>query len=185
MSDTHQKRGGDARARNLSSETRSLIAKQAAQARWAKINDPNALPEAESDGILQIGDIGIDVYLLKDHRRLLSKKSLAQVLGLKSEGGNAFMRTMTRPKLRSGLTEKLALRLENPIFFKGLKGDLIDGYEAEDLIDICNALIAARRENRLNKWTPAMAAELTDRIWSWEEIVQAMDAGVPSKKRGH
>jgi hypothetical protein len=32
--------------------------------------------------------------------------------------------------------------------------------------------------------TPAMAAKLTDRLWSWEEIVQAMDADVPAKKRG-
>jgi hypothetical protein len=24
--------------------------------------------------------------------------------------------------------------------------------------------------------TPAMAAKLTERLWSWEEIVQAMDA---------
>jgi len=32
--------------------------------------------------------------------------------------------------------------------------------------------------------TPAMAAKLTDRLWSWEEIVLAMDADVPAKKRG-
>jgi hypothetical protein len=29
-----------------------------------------------------------------------------------------------------------------------------------------------------------MAAKLTERLWSWEEIVQAMDADVPAKKRG-
>jgi IS1 family transposase len=32
--------------------------------------------------------------------------------------------------------------------------------------------------------TPAMAVKLTTRLWSWEEIVQAMDADVPAKKRG-
>ncbi|MGH6715331.1 MAG: IS1 family transposase [Bradyrhizobium sp.] len=33
--------------------------------------------------------------------------------------------------------------------------------------------------------TPAMAAKLTDRLWSWEEVVLAMDADVPAaKKRG-
>lgn len=41
-----------------------------------------------------------------------------------------------------------------------------------------------RQHKSLNKWTPAMAAELTDRLWSWEEIVQAMDAEQPAKKRG-
>jgi IS1 family transposase len=32
--------------------------------------------------------------------------------------------------------------------------------------------------------TPAMEAKLTNRLWSWEEIVQAMDPDVPAKKRG-
>jgi IS1 family transposase len=32
--------------------------------------------------------------------------------------------------------------------------------------------------------TPAMAAGLTDRLWSWEEIVALMDADQPAKKRG-
>ena len=32
--------------------------------------------------------------------------------------------------------------------------------------------------------TPAMQAKLTEWLWSWEEIVQAMDADVPTKKRG-
>ena len=32
--------------------------------------------------------------------------------------------------------------------------------------------------------TPAMQANLTNRLWSWEEIVKAMDADVPAKKRG-
>ena len=32
--------------------------------------------------------------------------------------------------------------------------------------------------------TPAMAAELTDRLWSWGELVEMMDADQPAKKRG-
>ena len=32
--------------------------------------------------------------------------------------------------------------------------------------------------------TPAMQAKLTNRLWSWEEIVKAMDADAPAKKRG-
>jgi hypothetical protein len=32
--------------------------------------------------------------------------------------------------------------------------------------------------------TPAMQAKLTNRLWSWEEIVKAMDADLPAKKRG-
>jgi len=32
--------------------------------------------------------------------------------------------------------------------------------------------------------TPAMQAKLTDRLWSWEDILTAMDAAVPPKPRG-
>lgn len=30
----------------------------------------------------------------------------------------------------------------------------------------------------------AMAAKLTDRLWSWKELVEMMDADQPAKKRG-
>lgn len=32
--------------------------------------------------------------------------------------------------------------------------------------------------------TPAMAAGLTDRIWSWEDIIATMDSQSEPKKRG-
>ena len=32
--------------------------------------------------------------------------------------------------------------------------------------------------------TAAMAAELTDWLWSWEELVETMDTNQPAKKRG-
>lgn len=41
-----------------------------------------------------------------------------------------------------------------------------------------------RQHKSLKKWTPALAAGLTDRLWSWEEVVEMMDADQPAKKRG-
>lgn len=143
-------KGGRARAAKLTTEERSEIAKAAARARWERIKNPDILPQAESDGLLKIGDVNLDVYRLKDGRRLISKKAMAAALGLKSEGGNAFMRTMSRQGIRSGLTQKLILRIENPLHFKGLTNDLVDGYNVEDLIEVCDALIVARNEGRLH-----------------------------------
>ncbi|WP_198040736.1 P63C domain-containing protein [Phaeobacter inhibens] len=175
-----QAQGGKARAKKLTSEERRAIAKAAAEARWAKIKDPNRIPEAESDGILQIGEVSLDVYLLDDGRRVISKRAMANALGLKSEGGNAFMRTMTRKGIRSGLTEKLVRTIENPIFFKPLTGDSADGYNVEDLIEVCDAIIVARNENRLHPSQSFLAtqAEIIVRSCAKIGIIALVDEAV-------
>lgn len=147
---TPQSRGGRARAEKLSSEERRAIAVQAAKNRWAKVRNKGRLPEAESDGVLFIGDVALDVYRLNDERRVISKKAMAAALGLKSQGGNAFMRSMSRKGIRSVFDEKLIEKIENPIYFKPLKGDLADGYDVEDLIEVCDSLIEARNKGNLH-----------------------------------
>lgn len=178
--ETAQRKGGIARARKLSSEQRSEIAVKAAEARWSKVKDPNRIPEAESDGSLKIGDVELDVYRLNDERRLISKRAIARALGLKSEGGNAFMRSMTREGIRSGLPEKLLSKIENPIYFKPLVGDLADGYEVDTLIEVCDALIVARNEGRLHpsQMFLAMQAEIIVRSCAKVGIIALVDEAV-------
>lgn len=149
MTTSPQQKGGQARARRLTTEQRREIAQSAAKARWAKIRDPNRLPVARTDGILTIGDVGLEVYVLDDRRRVINKAAMARALHLKSKGGNAFMRTMSRKGIRSVLAESLIEKIENPITFKPLRGDSADGYEAEDLIEVCDALIEARNQRTL------------------------------------
>lgn len=177
---TPQSAGGNARAKKLTSEERRQIALAAAKARWAKVKDPNRIPEAESDGILQIGEVSLDVYRLDDNRRVISKKAMASALGLKSEGGNAFMRTMTRKGIRSGLSEKLVEKVENPIYFKPLSGDLADGYNVEDLIEVCDALVVARNELRLHpsQGFIAQQAEIILRSCAKVGIIALVDEAV-------
>lgn len=151
MSDhqSHQSKGGVERAKKLSTEERRDIALRAAKARWARVNDPSRIPEAETAGELRIGDVALDVYVLNDRRRVISKMAMARALHLKSAGGNAFMRTMSRKGVRSVLPQNLAQKIENAISFKPLSGDLADGYEAETLIEVCDALIQARNDKQL------------------------------------
>jgi hypothetical protein len=40
------------------------------------------------------------------------------------------------------------------------------------------------RSHKTLRVTPAMAAGLTNRLWTWEEMVEMMDADQPAKKRG-
>lgn len=184
-----QRAGGDKRAEKLSREERRLIAQRAAEARWNKIKvrATERLPEAEEDGILKIGDVEVDVYLLKDKRRVISKKAMARVLGLKSEGGNAFIRTMTRQGIRSGLPEKLVSEIENPIYFKPLTGDSADGYEAEVLIEVCSALINAHLSGKMHpsQLFLAVQAEIILKSTAKLGIIALIDeaVGYVSKRR--
>lgn len=153
--DTKQSKGGRVRAAKLSPEERRDIALRAAQARWAKL-EPGELPSASHQGQLSIGDVEIEVYRLNDGRRLISKKAMAKALNLKSEGGSAFLRTITRKGVQSVISEALQTKIDNPIVFRLVDGDLpdsaagtADGYEATTLIEVCDALIQARNEDRL------------------------------------
>ena len=155
MAETPQQKGGAARARNLSSAERSQIAKTAAKARWAKISDPNRLPVATHAGPLHIGDVEVQAYRLDDGRRVISKRGMAEALTLKSAGGNAFLRSMTRPGVRSEISADLWRQIENPIYFNIELDDSravgsADGYEASVLIDVCKAIVAAYHAQSLH-----------------------------------
>src|SRR5262245_32973241 len=139
MEDSPQSKGGKARAEVLTSEKRQAIARRAAQRRWSRAIDPNRIPEASHQGTLPIGDVELDVYVLEDGRRVFHKRGMAKALGLKSEGGNAFLKTLSRKGLGSQIPDSLWKKVDNPIVFMGLGGDPAHGYEAAVLIEICDA----------------------------------------------
>mgnify|MGYP003670876562 FL=1 len=143
-----QSKGGTQRAKSLSPEQRSEIAKKAAQSRW---NASAGRPlEAETDGVLKIGEVDLDVYVLNDRRRVINKKAMAKALTLKSEGGSAFIRTMTRPSIQGAISLELKNKISSPIVFTTTSGASADGYEASVLIEVCDALIEARNKGLLN-----------------------------------
>ena len=194
MSVSPQKKGGDARAKLLTSDERSRIAKRAAEARWAKINDPDRLPIATHAGPLPIGDLRIQAYRLDDGRRVISKKGMAEALTLKSAGGNAFLRSMTRPGVRSEIPLELWKKIENPIFFN-ITGDdsktvgTADGYEASVLIDVCKAVVEAHHKGALHgrQYFLYAQAEILIRAAAKLGIVALVDEAVgylPDAKQG-
>src|ERR1035438_353214 len=70
-----QSLGGKARAKKLSKEDRSSIAKGAAEARWEKAGNRERLPVAthgSPDHPLCIGDLQIPFYVLDNGMRVLS-----------------------------------------------------------------------------------------------------------------
>jgi len=109
------------------------------------------LPKATHQGQMAVGDLLLDCYVLEDGRRVFHKRGMARALGLKSEGGNAFMKTMQGKGLGSGLPEKLREKINNPINFKPLTQDLAHGYDADILADVAKAIVAADNAGKLTK----------------------------------
>ena len=101
----------------------------------------------------------LDAYVLEDGRRLLHKRGMARGLGLKSDGGNAFMKTISRPAIGSKMSPDLWRKIENPIVFKPLGGDPAHGYEGTILIEVCDAIIQARNEGALRASQIFLAAQ--------------------------
>ncbi len=117
------------------------------------------LPRATHQGQMAIGDLLLDCYVLEDGRRVFHKRGMARALGLKSEGGNAFMKTMQGKGLGSGLPAKLQEKINNPINFKPLTQDLAHGYEADVLAEVARAIADADREGKLSNQQRRLAAQ--------------------------
>jgi P63C domain len=99
-------------------------------------------------------------------RCVLSKRGCANALGLKSDGGSAFIRTLTRKGIGSKMTEKLRLKIENPIVFKYLtsgsevgQGQTVHGYETSVFVEILKLLLDARDELTATQMFLAKRAE--------------------------
>src|SRR5882762_5376469 len=86
---TPQSLGGLARKESLSKQERKAIAKRAAKARWAaariadkQLQDPNRIPEALCEGLLEIGSVEIECYVLDSLKRVIHKRGMAKALGM-------------------------------------------------------------------------------------------------------
>lgn len=152
-------KGGKARAESLTPERRSDIAKKGNQARRALAALPKATHGA-ADHPLNLGGIEIPCYVLEDERRVLSLRGLHAGIGIAiggdGPGGEARIVSFIRGLEQKGLdTKGLTARLKNPIQFQPPGGGRSAyGYEATILADICDAVLAARKEGYL---TPSQA----------------------------
>ncbi len=73
--------------------------------------------------VMTFGATTIECYVLDNMKRVIHKRGMAKALGMKSEGGNVFMRAMGRKGLGSVMGEDLREKLDNPIIFKTLTSD--------------------------------------------------------------
>jgi hypothetical protein len=150
--------GGKIRAKRLSPEQRSEIARAGAIAKWSKEGiEAKSTPVAlygSPEKPIRIGDIELPCYVLSDGRRVLVQRGLQMGIGFSRSGGKggarrlvAFMDALERKGVD---TKDLASRANTPIKFTPRGGTLIaHGYEATILPDICAVIIDADQKGKL------------------------------------
>jgi hypothetical protein len=151
-------KGGTMRARKLSPERRSEIARQAVRTRWAKarglkevapevIGSERRMPEAKLRGVLRLTaneDFEIPCYVLTDGQRVIGRTSATEWLtGIK--GGGGLEKYLGVGPLKPFINMDLVL--ERMVAFRlpeveGLERD-VKGLPADLMIDICRAMTTA------------------------------------------
>ena len=161
---TNSSKGGNERAKQLTSERRSEIARMGALAKMAKQGKPLPLfaKYGATDRPLRIGEIEIPCYVLADGTRVLAQRGLHSGIGISEGGGKGGARKLAA--LMERLAEKgldvrgLVARANTPFrFVPPHGGNLADGYEATILPDICAVLIEAGRLHLLGKRSSHLA----------------------------
>lgn len=160
---TGKAKGALARAQALTKEQRSEIARNAALAKAEIAKLPKAT-HGSSDNPLKIGDIEIPCYVLEDGTRVLSQRGLLAGLGMSRgsvTGGDRIASFLESKGVKPFVSEGLMVAIKSPIrFVSGLAGGAVTfGYPATILADICEAVLAARKENALHHQQAHIAAQ--------------------------
>lgn len=164
-------KGGDARAKALSAEDRSRIAREAVETRWR--NAGKLRPVVEQLRATHKGsfkeEFGIDVecYVLNDETRtaVISQRGMAQALGFSSQGGGRFPRFINGKTIAPYLGLQLREKLMKPLVFQGpptvsgLSIEKVHGFDVTLLIDVCKAIVAAEADGKLLASQKGMAKQ--------------------------
>jgi len=164
-------KGGVARAKKLTPQERSRIARQAAVKRWEV-----PLPKAEYKGNLKIGE-GLPCFVLDDGRRVISGRGITKAIGMKGRGqGTARISALIRKNDKK--FSDLALAIENPLLIDSGAPLPTQGYEAALLVDLCQAVLDLRDSGLLKteqEQRYAMACDVLTRALAKTGIVALVD----------
>lgn len=162
--------GGHARAQALSPERRSEIAKQGAEARYAR--------RATHEAVLQLGEAKLTVAVLDDGTRVLLSSTFMTAMGRSWKG--TYKRTglpnfIGANNLVPFITKEVYDVLE-PVQYRDLRGIKVVGYKAELLPMVCEVWLNARDAKALRGQDHiAKRAEILIRSLSKVGIVALID----------
>ena len=167
-------KGGEARAKALTPEERSRIARDAVEQRWRNAGKLRPLSERVSNPLQAThkgsfkNDFGIDVecYVLNDNAKtaVISQRGMGEALGL-GKGGTRLGRFIQGQKISPYVGPELRKRLDQPLIFQGVSlgqnvhPHTIYGYDVTDLIDVCKAIVNAEGDGKILKAQVAFARQ--------------------------
>lgn len=128
---------------------------------------PNKVLRSTHMGTLKIGDIELGCYVLEDKQRVFSASDFISIFNLQSgnlepkHNTTILKRFLEKIRLNSIITNDLESPQIKPIQFvvEGGRGSPINGYMAELLPEICNAILKMQTEN----WLPIEMREAARR----------------------
>lgn len=145
---TGRAKGGKARQASLTPEQRKEAARKAALAKAEQAK----LPEVTHAGQLKLGEVEIPCYVTSDGTRVLSGRGMQSALKLVSEefaSANRAPGTRFVEFLNNKTVNSLIFNERNVDEFSVIKarfqGNIIHGYKAEVLADVCEAMLEGRR----------------------------------------
>lgn len=145
-------KGGLARKASLSPQRRQEIATAAAEKRWG-----TSTPRATHEGVLRLGQLELQCYVLETGQRVLSGSGMLRALDLspgtnKALGGNRLSNFAAGKLINQFIPGSLQLAIENPLKFRALNGGaLAHGYDANTLVDFCEAVLRLREARVMQK----------------------------------
>lgn len=175
-------KGGTARAKKLSAEKRSEIARAAVEARWAKAGK-KPVPQATHTGELKIGDASIPCAVLEDGTRLLTQWGFYRAIGRSGRPAGGWGSDVEKvapflalDNLKPYVSKELADSTK-PIIFRVPRGGKAYGYRAESLPKVCEVYLSARQDNALLKTQLkfAQACEILTRGLAHVGIIALVD----------
>lgn len=205
LSEIGASKGGKARAAVLTSEERKEIASNAVKTRWARVkgipieqigqvSSPDqstiapvktepSLPISLFPGTLEMGGISFPVHVLNNGKRVIVQREIVRLLtGNKKGGLDRYFRASNLSKF---VPRKFVDKTLDQVTIKFMSGStLAYGYDATDLIDICDMYLNAREAGKLlpNQEHLATQAEIIIRSCAKVGIIALIDEATGYQK---
>ncbi len=180
-------KGGRARAKSLTAEKRSEIARAAVEARWARAGKA-PLPRATNTGQLTIGEIEFGCAVLNDGTRLISETRFMEAMGMYRSGALSVRRKtesragsvplfLAQKNLRPFAEEHLGSDDFSLVRYVTPTGSVANGIRAEMIPKVCEVWLDAERAGVLGRHqlTVARRADILLRGLAHTGIVALVD----------